>query len=138
LTIGDRLIPASFDPASTKEGFQNKELIFTEPAFADSELQNAAQLANNVAVIFCSRTVTYLEQVCRAVEANAAGVLLVNSDTDHPDRLLEFPFSIGREPIAIPVVAISQNMAVAIRERELCSCKYSPPGKNKLSRVLIN
>jgi hypothetical protein len=73
-------------PWGSNKGWQQQSLVLTVPPCAESDsLDNAAQVAGNVAVV-ARGLVGFVDKVQRSIDAGAIGVIITNNDSDNPDR----------------------------------------------------
>ena len=77
--------PCLLAPWGSNKGWQQQSLVLTVPPCAESDsLDNAAQVAGNVAVV-ARGLVGFVDKVQRSIDAGAIGVIITNNDTDNPD-----------------------------------------------------
>jgi hypothetical protein len=96
------------------------KLVRTIPPFADSGLQNAAEISGNVAVMVRGE-VGFDEKVRRAVDAGAVGVLVINNNTEDPNEVIPM---IGKDApeggFHIPAIMISHKTGEMIKDDSKC------------------
>ncbi len=93
-------------PTTPVEG----KVVATVPAIADTALQNAAEIAGNIALIDRG-TVGFSVKIANAADAGAIGVIMVDSNTD--GRL---PIEMGAtEASTLPAVMVSNGDGATIK-----------------------
>ena len=96
-------------PAALPVPAVEAKIVAAVPAIADTDLQNAAEIAGNIALIDRG-TVTFADKIARARAAGAVAVIMVDNA---PDRL---PIEMGAtENSVLPAVMITQADGATIK-----------------------
>jgi hypothetical protein len=119
---------ATWSSAEADNGFKDKALVFTVPSAAEATIENADEVAGNVAVIsrgrgeLVSQPCSFPDKVRRAIQAGAVGVVITNTDSADPDAL----FSMGGSGVPpdgfdLPVVSVSYTSGLEMGSARKCS-----------------